>query len=844
MKNVEDLYPLSPMQEAMLLHSLRGVGGDVLFNQLCFDLVGPLNAEALLRAWQRVIDRHPALRTLFVPDQGGRPLQVVRRSIKLTTQLLDWRSTPADEQAAAIDAFCDEDRGRGFDTARAPLCRIALIRCQDERWRLIWSSHHLVLDRWCIDTVFEDLSALYRAELAGQDAQLAPATRFRDYIAWLQGQQPSAAEDFWRRQLAGLRKPSAIALERGRDVAGDTPTEAALVLTGERHARLKRFAREQGATLSTVVQAAWALLLNRYGGHQDIVIGNAVSGRPPELAGVENIVGSFVNNVPLRFSLPADDTIGGLLRRIQRAQQARIPFEHVSLASMHQWCALPPSQHLFDSLLVWLSPTAERGWPDVRIRPCSRDLGTAFPFTLSIADEASGLQLFGERDPRRALLAPVAEILEHLASVLDAVVASAPDTALAELQGFRSSATAEAALRAAAPTAVSAARSAKAHPTSDICGGRVALEHEMLDELVRCEWRQVLDIEDIDADANFFELGGDSLHAARLHARIEAATRTAVPMLALFRQPTIRSMTETLAREDWPLIQSLATPIRAHGTRAPLFCVASPEVSSIGYAILAARLDPEQPVYVLQAPPDVDHMRRLSQQEMPALGAKYVDAMRDIQPRGPYRILGMCTGAHVALAMAHRLQSDGESTEFFGIVDTQAFFTMSRLYYLRKLMLRADWYATRLRQLVQLAPAEQWQTIKRIALRRVGTVGRRLAPAAAGEGTPAAPAPAQTRAAQSAWTDGALPGTKPPDHVRYRGTITLFRVRRQDWWRVREATLGWGLEAERVEVVNMGDGEHESLLREPQVRDIAARITRHLGEHEGPAMPVDQESVA
>ncbi len=162
------------------------------------------------RAWQQVVDRHEPLRTLFVWEGREKPLQVVRRRVTLPWEELDWRGLSADEQDAKLAAFLQADRQRGFDLAQAPLMRLALIRLGENHHELIWSHHHLLIDGWSSFLILKDVRAIYQALSEGRDCRLEPVRPYRDYINWLQGQDLSKAEGFWRAALKGFAAPTPL----------------------------------------------------------------------------------------------------------------------------------------------------------------------------------------------------------------------------------------------------------------------------------------------------------------------------------------------------------------------------------------------------------------------------------------------------------------------------------------------------------------------------------------------------------------------------------------------------------------------------------------------------------
>ena len=436
MEDVEDLYALSPMQEMMLLHSMSAGKDDVLFNQVCYEVRGELDVPALRRAWQDIVDRHPILRTAFLWDGLKQPLQVVRRRAALPFQYLDWQDRPAPAQEQALEAFRREDQARGFDPTTAPLTRVSLIHLADDVFVLVWSSHHLLLDRWCFATIFDEVWALYEAHRRSHPPPMNGVRPYRDYIAWIKRQDAAEAKAFWRQQLGGFRDPTAMTIPQApADALDHAARDASIALSVDASAALRRFARQQGLTASVLFQGALALTLYGHCGRQDVLFGVAVSGRPPDLAGVDSILGSFVNNLPARIRLFGDESVIDWLRSIQAAQQSRSAFEHVSSATIQDWCDLPPSRRLFDTLLVWLSgvPVAHSAGLSLQDRP--NQVKTAYPLSLSVADDEAFLIRAACGRGHRTVVAPV-ELLEDLRAGLEALLRVDSATRLADLPGF------------------------------------------------------------------------------------------------------------------------------------------------------------------------------------------------------------------------------------------------------------------------------------------------------------------------------------------------------------------------------------------------------------------------
>jgi len=356
---IEAIYPLSPMQEGMLFHTLYAPASGVYFEQLTCTLVGALDLALFEQAWQQIIDRHAILRTLFVWENRDKPLQVVRQRATLPWTRHDWRGIASAEQEQRLAAFLADDRAQGFDLRQAPLMRCTVIQLDEALHQFVWSIHHLLLDGWSVSRVLQEVFAVYEALCRQQPAHLEPTRPYRDYIAWLQKQDTARAETFWRENLAGFDAPTPLA---GKPISGREiyPTDQ------ERdHARfrirldlksttaLQALAKQHRLTLNTLTQGAWALLLSRYAGVQDVLFGMTVSGRPAEIVGVERMVGLFINTLPLRIHIPAQGTLLAWLRALQTRQADARQYEYCSLTDIQKWSAVPANLPLFESLLVF-----------------------------------------------------------------------------------------------------------------------------------------------------------------------------------------------------------------------------------------------------------------------------------------------------------------------------------------------------------------------------------------------------------------------------------------------------------------------------------------------------------
>ena len=353
---IEDLYPLTPMQEGMLFHTLADPEAGHYVEQFVCRLRGELDPSALQESWNRLLTRHPALRTTIHWIDSDRPYQVVHRHVEHPVEYRDWRGLEPSEQAERLTAYLDSDRRRGFILSQPPLSRSTIVRLGDDLHELIWSIHHAVIDGWCLSVLLHEVLEIYESIRGGYEPGLKPVRPFRDYVAWLRDRDDAQAEGFWRQALRGVTAATPLGLERssshGRGPSRRKVDDRETALPSDITARLQTVGRAHRLTLSTLIQGAWALLLSRYSGRSDVLFGVTVSGRPPELPGVESIVGLFINSLPLRVEVTEAAYLIPWLSKIQATMAELRRFEAVPLSRIQTWSELPAGVPLFESIVI------------------------------------------------------------------------------------------------------------------------------------------------------------------------------------------------------------------------------------------------------------------------------------------------------------------------------------------------------------------------------------------------------------------------------------------------------------------------------------------------------------
>ncbi|BBH45218.1 non-ribosomal peptide synthetase [Pseudomonas sp. KU43P] len=348
---VEDILPLSPLQQGLLFHCLHVAEAGDYINQLRMDIDG-LEPQRFVAAWQAALDAHPSLRASFHwPDGAPQPLQVIHRQRQLPLSEHDWRNEPA--QQVHLQALAEQQRLALSATDQAPLLGIALVRLGEQRWHLIYTHHHLLLDGWSHAQLLGEVMQRYRGERPRQGG-----ANPRAYLAWLQARDLQRDQQFWQAQLQGLQAPSLLANQRrGIEATGQGLWQQRL--DAETSAQIKASARARKVTVNTLVQAAWLLLLQRHCRQDVVCMGASVAGRPAQLPGIEAQLGLFINTVPVVAAPRLEQRLDDWLEQLQAGNLAIREHEYTPLADIQRWAGRA-GEALFDTLLAFENyPVAE-----------------------------------------------------------------------------------------------------------------------------------------------------------------------------------------------------------------------------------------------------------------------------------------------------------------------------------------------------------------------------------------------------------------------------------------------------------------------------------------------------
>ncbi|KUI44087.1 non-ribosomal peptide synthetase [Mycobacterium sp. GA-1199] len=528
---VADVLPLTPLQQGLLFHAnaAQRDGDDVYAVQLDITITGPLEPLRLREAVQTVAARHPNVVAHFW-SRPDAPVQIIPADPAVPWRYVDLNGSAVeiDEQ---IERLCAADRAAVCDLADQPPFRAALIRVAAQSHRLVLTNHHIVLDGWSMPILLQEIIAHY------YEQRLTEPTPYRRFITWLAERDVQEARAAWSEELAGFETPTLVAPP---DRLGLGPRTIAEFRVPEQTTQaLGELARSHHTTLSTVLQAAWGLLLSSVTGNQDVALGAVVSGRPADLAGAETMAGLLINTVPVRVRLTQATTTSELLGQLQRAQSRTFEHQHLGLAEIHR---LTGHEKLFDTVFVYenypMDTAALSSGHDFDITEFrARDY-----YHYPVAVQAQPGRELGLRVQFRTDIFDVASIeglIERLQGILLAMIAD-PARRLSSIDLFRT----DERHRHGPVQSMSTGRSTSEY--SDVLTND-SVPTDPVERLLADAFAEVLGVESVGVDESFFDMGGDSLSAMRLIAGINAALDIQLSVTNLFNAPSVRSLGKQLA---------------------------------------------------------------------------------------------------------------------------------------------------------------------------------------------------------------------------------------------------------------------------------------------------------
>ncbi|MBL1210748.1 condensation domain-containing protein [Geminocystis sp. GBBB08] len=347
-------FSLSNLQQGILFHSLYEENKGLYVEQIVGDLTEKIDRDLFTQTWQQIINRHDILRTSFIWENVEQPQQIINEVINFNLNTQDWSHLSLEKIQQKFEQFLKEDREKGFNLQQAPLMNLSLFKLEENHYKMLWTFHHILLDGRSFTLILKEVFNLYSAKLNQENLNLSEPIPYQNYINWLQEQDLQKAQDFWQHQFKNFTNPTNIKIQKftNQIINNQEKNRETITLSKELTQNLHKFVQENNLTLNTLIQGAWALLLSRYSGDNDIIFG-AVRACRHSVKNAESIIGLLINTIPVRIIISPEQNVLSYLNQVRQNWLEIRDFEYTPLAKIQQWINLPANISLFDSLLVF-----------------------------------------------------------------------------------------------------------------------------------------------------------------------------------------------------------------------------------------------------------------------------------------------------------------------------------------------------------------------------------------------------------------------------------------------------------------------------------------------------------
>lgn len=653
--NVEAIYPLNFLQQALLFHSLQETIDQGFLRVKCV-LKGKINVEAFQDAWRQNIQRHEVLRTSAHWENLDKPVQVVHKEVSLPFTFHDWSENSEPEQKAKFEELTNSYGAESLNLTKAPVLRIFLIKLSEDQHMLLWDCHHILVDGWSASIILQDLLTFYDAYCSGETAVALPAIpSYKSYLNWVKKQDQSKPKTFWTEVLQDFERPTLVSngKQSQKNLENIFLTKL-FKLSQEESQKLRDFTQKNQITLNTLIQGIWAILLSRYVEHEDIAFGTIVSGRSIDLPNAARMAGMYMNVLPLRVRLNDNEKFSDWLKSLQFQQAQLRDFEYSNLADILDSSSSAKGNLLFDSVVVFENmPLQNIRGGGVSIESFESGLTSNYALTLAVSP-LKEIKAYLKYNASIISEQQISWFFSNL-NQLTQIIIENNSNSLSEIRSFISPLEIKNTLQHIEDTENAAARN------------YLAPKNETELKLVGI-WESMLNFQPIGVNEDFFDLGGTSIIAIRLFTEIEKQFQKKLQPISLLNHRTVETLAKFIAEDKGEAKFSSLVPLRASGSKLPIFCLHAGGGHVFFYKDLAKHLGTDQPVYALQRL-GVDDMTQAAQ-DIESTASHYLKEIRKVQPNGSYALLAYCFSISICWEMVRQLKEAGDSISLIAIIDS------------------------------------------------------------------------------------------------------------------------------------------------------------------------------
>jgi len=648
-------YPLSFMQQAFLMHALQEEN-DQGFLQLEFTLNGVIDKENWLSAWEKTTERHAVLRTKIAWEDLTQPIQLIQKEVDLTWSFLDWRNLDTATQAEKLAAFRENDRSQKLDLSRTSISRMSLIRLTENETLFFWTCHHILVDGWSGGLILKDALTFYQAAQENSPLQLTALPTYSTFLNWREKNDVDSAREFWANYFSNFTAPTLFEAAANSSQVSNFENYS-FSISKNTTDKLNTFARQNRITLNTLLKGLWGMLLQRYFATEEVIFGTTVSGRNANFPMLDKMSGLFMNVLPTRIKSDKNESLGVFLQQFQQEQSVLNQFDQTTLEQISDFANLPKHTPLFDSLFVFgnfLKDGMQIG--NLSVEDFQGGFSSIYPLTIRV-NPITALQ-FDLRYDKNVLSEEKVEWIYSQFSDLLALFETERDFVYRDILDKIS----KPAFSEENTQNVIFEKSNAEQAVSQYIAPRNETELQ-----ITKIWEGLFGFSPIGVMDNFFDLGGKSLLAMQLFSKIEEDLETILPPTTLMQHPTIEALAQLINGETKTEAWDTIVPLRASGSKTPLFCIHAGGAHVFFYEGLAKYMSAEQPIYAIQ--PQGLNGEKAYHDTIEEMAAHYISEIKKVQSGGNYRLLGTCFSNAVCLEMAKQLEAQGESVSMY-IVDS------------------------------------------------------------------------------------------------------------------------------------------------------------------------------
>ncbi len=418
--NIQDILGLTPMQEGMLFHYLSNSESKQYLEQLCLTLCGEIDEAIIKKAWNNVVQNNEMLRTIFKWDKLDKPLQIILKQYEIPYVQYDLSDINSSDKEAKIIDIKDSELNVKIDISENPL-RIAIIKLDISKYELIITYHHILYDGWSNGVVVKEFVQDCNSLCEDKPLSIIKKNSFKEFIKYYQKQDKAMQETFWREHFNAYESKSTIWTKPSYSEIYTVNNKVNYKLNNKISEDIYEFCKKQKTTVAALIYTAWGILLQKYNNTNDIVFGTTVSGRNADISGVEDMVGLFINTLPLRVNSTEGESVQNLLEKVDCILKERDEYQSTSLVDIKPYSGIDNKEELFDTLVVIENYPIDKELLNndnpIKIEEYSMTEMTNYKLTLAIID-FEGLELELSYDTSIFNYAEINRMLRHFENII------------------------------------------------------------------------------------------------------------------------------------------------------------------------------------------------------------------------------------------------------------------------------------------------------------------------------------------------------------------------------------------------------------------------------------------